>query len=502
MFNIPSKSFFYKAAAYYGTLSFGIIVAKKLEAPFLKAIEVEKAAQAAARARLQNRTDAQSYRQRDYHWITEKLLSLPLVRVVTYITISTFGFAETAEFPNDLDKFWEKGELGPLIQGLEKQMESPDGITWKPKTGLKKAPPLPRSVTQTPKFCLDLTKAAEDGILLPFVGRETEFRKIAEILGCQQKNGPYLLGPQGVGKTAIAKGLAQKIVYRGADLPSIFQGKRIFLLKWELITVEASPLSSVAGRLSSVLKEAKTHKEKMILFIDDIGGFFDFRPGQEEVSALLKSALADGSIYCMAAATASEYEKLIVGSNILERSPALDRGPTIEIVEPNETEMLEILQAFIPTLEAHHGVQITSEAIHECINLCSRYLKTESFPAKAIDLLDQAASRLSAEKRPFEDQKVKRYSIFIKFLIDLRGHAADPRLFNEKIQELRRGFPNSLTGELIRSVMAEKVELPLEKMKGKEKDTLINLESLLSEKIIGQKGPIKSLSGAIRRNSS
>lgn len=516
MANIAFLNVGYTAAVVYTVGSITYHAINRLEAPYLNEIQIEQRAQASFRAALQNQTDFRSKIKKVYHFITEKLLSCPIVRIVIFLALSFFPNRSSnqplvldlnqplnpnqplvlgSNQPPNLDDLWEREEFDQLTTCLEDQMSS-KGITWAPKIFLKKAPPLSSSLIYIPKFCLDLTLLAERGELRPFFGREKEFRAIGEILGRNQKSNPLLLGPPGVGKTSMAEGIAQKIIRNGNDLHRYFKGKRIFLLQWDRLVMGAEKYSQdkVEHRLLSILKEAKENKENVIIFIDEIHAFLK-NSADNIFTDILKPALAEGSFYCIAATTTWDYDKLI------EKDPSLERRfPKVNICEPLYEEMQRVLHAVIPRLEAHHSVRISDEAITECITLSQRYLKSySSFPDKAIDLLDQAASRLSSTAKPYEDPKTMQLSIFLKLLLQMQNQATDPACLNQKIQETRKKFSAVMTKDMVCRLVAERVNLPLEKLQKSEKELLKNLDALMSQKIIGQKKSIKLLCNGIRR---
>ena len=193
---------------------------------------------------------------------------------------------------------------------------------------------------------------------------DEEIRQIASSLERREKCHAILLGEPGVGKTTILKGIAQRIVANDPTLPPIFRNKRIFSIDYSSLTRQIPNNyqfdEMLQQRLESILSEAKSHKESVILFIDEVHAFFMSRPGNRSLAETLKPALADGSITIMGATTTMEYKKLI------NENPALERRlPTIEIKEPPRAEVKQILGKVAPFLEARHGVQITNEAIEE-----------------------------------------------------------------------------------------------------------------------------------------
>jgi ATP-dependent Clp protease ATP-binding subunit ClpC len=404
-------------------------------------------------------------------------------------------FSPPQETPSTGDSLWNQRDFPRLFDFLEMEMNSPQGITWKPSADLTRVPTLKNASTNLHRFARDLTQEAMEGKLRPFVGRQKEIELAAEILMRSQKSNPLLLGAPGVGKSAIPEGIAQAIVKNQEDLSPVFKGKRIFFIQWELLAAGARKYSDddLEKRLAQLIAEARENKEQMILFIDEIHSFLK---NNKESMAILKPALADGTISCIAATTPWDYKKM------LENDPALERRfPIVPVKEPSENETLQILKAFIPRLESHHGVHINDEAFEECIALSKRFIRSESFPDKAIDLLDQAASYVSLAKSSQASVILqdKQLAVFLNRLLLMRKDVDDPQIIDEKIQEIRSRFNRSVSADHIREMVSRKIEIPINKLQEPERHLLTNLEKLISEKIVGQKEPIIALSEAVRR---
>ncbi|HEX4839875.1 MAG TPA: ATP-dependent Clp protease ATP-binding subunit [Rhabdochlamydiaceae bacterium] len=462
-------------------------VVKRLEKPYLEVLKAEQIAQATLRA-------ASTYRfKKLYHYCYETLLSIPGINVVILFVSNFFTPPKNTSQKPYFDRLWSEKNFDTLIEQLEKEMHSSRGIAWEPTTFHKKAPILPKAMPWIQYCARDLTLEAEQGKLRPFFGREKEIRLAAEILGRNQKSNPLLIGAPGVGKTSIPEGIAQKIVSGDSTLPDIYKRKRIFLIFWERLAAGTERYSSdtIIKRLIGIVNEAKENRDNLIVFIDEIHIFLN-KHKSEEVADILKPALADGTLSCMGATTNWDYQCLI------EDNPALERRfPTVKIPEPSLSDMEKVLQRVIPTLEAHHGVRIDEEAIKTCVELGERYLKSESFPDKAIDLLDQAASRLKinqASKPPDE-----QYTLFLKLLLLIRTQVDDATKLDKKIDEIRAKFSRAVTADMIRQLVSDKVEIPLQRLQESEQDLLNRLEASISKKIIGQKTAITLLCQAVRR---
>lgn len=383
------KAAFNFAVSYASVLFFQYIV-KKLETPYLDLIEAEQAAQASLREKLKDQSGIKAV----YYFCVENVLSISGVRLVIFFALSFFSSRnEVMSTPKKvLDDLWSEKKIDLLLAKLEEDMDSPQGITWTPTTHLRKAPSLPKPLVALSRFARDLTLEIAGGQQIPFSGRKKELNEIAEILARNQKSNPILLGRPGVGKTAFARGIATLIVRGEESLSPFFKGKRVFLLEWDRLAMGAKKYSedTIEKRLIDVIAEACMNKEHVLLFIDEVHAFLK---DNKDTMAILKPALADGSLSCIAATTTWDYEKM------LEKDPSLERRfPQVHIFEPAEAELLQVLKAFALGLEAHHGVRISDKAVEESINLGNRFLQSQSFPDKAIDLLDQAACRLSLKQ--------------------------------------------------------------------------------------------------------
>lgn len=406
--------------------------------------------------------------------------------------------AETTKTPLEqlqdtaAELLWSEKKFDQLVIALETQITSK--IVWSPTFFHKKAPVLPSPCPHLSAFTRDLTLEAERCKLRPFFGRSKGINDIADILNCKQKCNPILIGPSGVGKTALLEGIAQKIVSGDPSLPPIFHNKRIFLIEWSFLSRDTDDYSierTVKKRLGDILREAAEHKEHVILAIDEIHSFLNQKRGNECMQ-IVKPALADGSIASIGATTEWDYQQILANDPALER-----RFPTVPISEPIEQELKQILKAVIPSLEAHHAVQITDQAVDEAIKLSERYFKSLSFPDKAIDLLDHAASQLTSRQNvsPQDNQ----YATFLKRLLQIQSQMDNPTVLDKKIAETEGKLSKKLSEEMIRQLVAQKVKLPLDRIQQSEKELLSTLEDQLSKKIIGQPKAITALCQGVRR---
>ena len=408
-------------------------VMNTLETPFLGAVKAHQVAQTTFRTSLQNQSGFSSRVKKVYSYFIGSLLKIPIIRVIV-LSVSCFfptGTRISADQKKNL--LWAQQEVDKLVAIFEEEMNSAAGISWGSIVSLINPPALQHPVPRLSRFARDLTLEAARGELRPFFGREKIMHQLAEIVGRNQKSNPILLGPPGVGKSSIPEGIAQSIVKKEEKLSPVFQGKRIFLLQWDHLAagVEKYTGDTLRSRLMGIVKEASENKNSLIVFIDEIHAFL--KSDSDEIMGILKPALADGSISCIAATTTWDYQRM------LEKDPSLERRfPQVQVTEPTDEELRLVLQGVIPRLEAHHGVHISDQAIEECINLGKRYLKSQSFPDKAIDLLDQAASRLSLSQP--SSAREKQLSLFLKILVFMQGQIDKPSQLDQKIKETREKF--------------------------------------------------------------
>ncbi|QDK39817.1 ATP-dependent chaperone ClpB [Bdellovibrio sp. NC01] len=255
------------------------------------------------------------------------------------------------------------------------------------------------------KYAKDLTALAAEGKLDPVVGRDEEIRRVVQVLSRRTKNNPVLIGEPGVGKTAIAEGLALRIIKH--DVPDNLVGKKLMALDMGALIAGAKYRGEFEDRLKAVIKEVTTSEGQIILFIDEIHTLVGAgkTEGAMDAGQLLKPALARGELRCIGATTLDEYRKYIEKDAALER-----RFQTVMVEEPSEEDAITILRGLKEKYEVHHGIRITDSALVAAVKLSRRYITNRFLPDKAIDLVDEAASKLGIETRsvPEEIDKIER----------------------------------------------------------------------------------------------
>lgn len=255
----------------------------------------------------------------------------------------------------------------------------------------------PAEEQEVPTFLINLNELATSGKLDPVIGRTKEIRSVIEILGRRAKNNPVLVGPAGVGKTAIVEGLAEQIVK--GEVPDVLKGKTVYSLEMGSLMAGTKYRGDFEERIQNLLKFVKSKSGEVVLFIDEIhqlvgAGRTD---GAMDAANLLKPALARGELHCIGATTSDEYQKYILNDPALER-----RFRSVPVNEPSREDSVEILMGVRSKMEAHHGIKISDDAVYNAVFLSDQYITDKNLPDKAIDLLDEASSalKLSAEAMP------------------------------------------------------------------------------------------------------
>ncbi len=362
------------------------------------------------------------------------------------------------------------------------------------------------------RFSRDLTAAAEKNELDPVIGREKEIQRIIQILIRRTKNNPVLIGEPGVGKSAVAEGLAQRIVQ--GNVPELLRGKRVLSLDMGSLVAGTKYRGEFEERLKNVMDEL--HKAgNVLLFIDEIhtiigaGG----SEGSLDAANILKPALSRGEIQCIGATTLDEYRKHIEKDSALER-----RFQPVNVGEPTAEETLSILYGLRDRYEAHHKVRITDDALAAAVKLSDRYIPDRFLPDKAIDLMDEAASRVriqactappdvrEQEKRLEAIQIEKKEAVSHQDFEKAAALRDQERNLNREIEEKRAEWTRSqtnardvVTEEDIAQVVSQWTGIPVSRMTEQEAQRLIRLEETLHGRIVGQEEAVSAVARAIRR---
>src|SRR5689334_7733112 len=362
------------------------------------------------------------------------------------------------------------------------------------------------------QFGRNFTKQAAEGKLDPVVGRQTEIERIMQILSRRQKNNPVLIGEPGVGKTDVVEGLAQRIA--GGHVPELLKGKQIYSLDLAALVAGSKYRGEFEERLKKVMKEIMQRGD-IILFIDELHNLVGAgaAEGAIDAASILKPALACGELQTIGATTLDEYRKHLEKDAALER-----RFQPIKVDEPSVTHTIEILKGLRERYEAHHRVTITDQAIVAAANLADRYISDRHLPDKAIDLIDEAGSRLRIRRmqappdyRDLEDNIAKvRKEKEAAIEAQQFERAANLRDQEKELLEQRATMEqtwraqgvdlfNEVNEESIAEVLALWTGIPVYKLTEEETAKLLRMEDELHKRIVGQHQAIKAVSQAIRR---
>ncbi len=363
------------------------------------------------------------------------------------------------------------------------------------------------------KYGRDLTEMAKEGKLDPVIGREKEIKRVMQILTRRTKNNPVIVGEAGVGKTAIAEGLAQKIA--ADDVPDSLKGRKVVALDMGALVAGSKFRGEFEERLKAVMDEVKESKKEVILFIDEIHTVVGAgaAEGSIDASNMLKPALAHGELQCVGATTLDEYRRHIEKDKALER-----RFQPVFIEEPSVEETIEILKGLRPRYEAHHKIKITDAALEAAAKLSQRYISDRHLPDKAIDLIDEAASklRIDTESATPEEKDLERrikqlaneeeaatqrqdYEQAAKFKAERLKlepeykETKSRRLKQEKISE-------EVTAEHIAQLISNWTGIPISQMVEGEKEKFLHMEESIHERLIDQEEAVAAVSEAIRRS--
>ncbi len=363
------------------------------------------------------------------------------------------------------------------------------------------------------KYGRDLTEMAREDKIDPVIGREEEIKRVMQILTRRTKNNPVIVGDAGVGKTAIAEGLALKIA--ADDAPDRLKGRRVVALDMGALVAGSKFRGEFEERLKAVMDEVRAAKGEVILFIDEIHTVVGAgaAEGSIDASNMLKPALARGELQCVGATTIDEYRKYIEKDKALER-----RFQPVYVDEPSLDETLEILRGLRPKYEAHHKIKITDEALEAAAKLSRRYITDRKLPDKAIDLIDEAASksRIDSELAPPEVKNLEQQMNQLTYEEEAASQRQDyeqaARLKQERARVQheynevkgewlkREKISSEVTGEQIAGLISNWTGIPVSQMMEGEAEKLIHMEDRIHERLINQEQAVEAISEAIRRS--
>jgi ATP-dependent Clp protease ATP-binding subunit ClpC len=363
------------------------------------------------------------------------------------------------------------------------------------------------------KYGRDLTELARQGKLDPVIGRDEEIKRVMQILTRRTKNNPVIVGDAGVGKTAIAEGLAQKIA--ADDVPNSLKGRRVVALDMGSLVAGSKFRGEFEERLKAVIDEVREARGEIILFIDEIHTVVGAgaAEGAIDASNMLKPALAHGELQCVGATTLDEYRKFVERDKALER-----RLQPVYLGEPSVEATIEMLKGLRPRYEAHHKIKISDEALEAAAKLSQRYISDRHLPDKAIDLIDEAASklRIDTESAPPEIQSLEKS---LKQLTNEEEAASQREDYEQaaqlKAEKLRlekeydkakkqwfkqEKISETVTAEHIAQLISNWTGIPVSQMLEGEAEKLLHMEESIHERLINQEEAVKAISEAIRRS--
>lgn len=402
-------------------------------------------------------------------------------------------------------------ELGVDKRDIERELISASGVSDS-EIGENNVPKGNGKTPTLDKFGRDLTAEAKDKKLDPVIGRAKEIERVIQILTRRTKNNPCLIGEPGVGKTAVAEGLAIKIA--DGEVPELLKDKRVIALDLTGMIAGTKYRGDFEERITNAIDEVKKSSD-IILFIDELHTIVGAgsAEGSTDAANILKPSLARGEFQVIGATTLNEYRKFIEKDAALER-----RFQPVTVGEPSEEEAVQILQGLRDKYEAHHKVKITDEALKAAVKLSSRYITDRYLPDKAIDLIDEAASkvRLSAYTAPDGvkdlEAKVKEIELEKSAAISSQDFEKAAKLrdeekeINQKLTDLREkwhennaNISQEVTENEVASIVSGWTGIPVVRLTEEESEKLLKMEEILHKRIVGQEEAVSAVSRAIRR---
>lgn len=360
-------------------------------------------------------------------------------------------------------------------------------------------------------FAIDLNEKAKQGKIDPVIGRQTEINRVIQILSRRNKNNPVLIGEPGVGKTAIAEGLAQRIVSH--DVPEILKDCHVISLNMSSVVAGTKYRGEFEERLKKVIDEVKKHKD-WILFVDELHTLVGAgsTEGSMDAANIMKPALARGELRCIGATTLKEYKKYIEKDAALER-----RFQPVKVGEPTPEDTLKILKGLRDRYEAFHKAKITDEAMKAAVELSGRYITDRFQPDKAIDVIDEAAAKVRMEASSTPDALKEKEEKLASLLKEKEAAVAsqdfekaaqyrdDAKKLQSKIALMKKDWKGAdhddlkVTEEDVAEVVAKWTGVPLQNLKKSDSERLLHLEEELHKRVVGQDEAVHAVATAIRR---
>ena len=407
----------------------------------------------------------------------------------------------------------DKGEASQVIQEFNIDLEKVYQALQTVRGGHRVTDPNAESRYRSlERFSVDLTQLAHEGKLDPVIGRDAEIARVMQVLIRRTKNNPVLIGGAGVGKTAIAEGLAQRIV--SGDVPEELKDRRVLALDIGAMVAGSKFRGEFEERLKAVLDEIKQAHGEIILFIDELHTVVGAgaAEGAIDASNIMKPALSRGELQAVGATTEAEYRQHI------ERDAALERRfQPILVEDPDVETAIEMLKALRPRYEAHHKVSVTDDAIDAAVKLSKRYVTERNLPDKAVDLIDEAASKIRIDAQSMPDslrdleKRIHQLEHEEEAAAEMRDYEKAAQIKSDRLQlsddyekqkaELNGGDDKKtvVDAETIGSLIATWTGIPVDRLLESEADRLLHMEDRLHERIVGQDAPIQAVSDAVRR---